>query len=241
MKVYLNFKLVCTMMNKKLLGVLVGGLVMLTGSAFATNSFLDFVADDERIAKESWLDYSSDQNIVTYLNKLGMTKFDKLNDFMPHKNITRAEVSKFFVNFAEKKGFANYEGNRNCSFKDIGAYKNSDLATYMVKACMLGLFNGHKGNFNPWGNLTYGEALAVTLRMIDKVKLPETWSHWALSSFNKAKDYNMNLKQLKWVTDSNTSMLNQPISRIDMGRLLEGADYKKNVVDKKAKEFVQSL
>jgi len=51
----------------------------------------------------------------------------------------------------------------------------------------------------------------------------------------------MNLKQLKWVTDSNTSMLNQPISRIDMGRLLEGADYKKNVVDKKAKEFVQSL
>ena len=137
------------MMNKKLLGLLVGGLVMLTGSAFATNSFLDFVADDERIAKESWLDYSSDQNIVTYLNKLGMTKFDKLNDFMPNKNITRAEVSKFFVNFAEKKGFANYEGNRNCSFKDIGAYKNSDLATYMVKACMLGLFNGHKGNFNP--------------------------------------------------------------------------------------------
>lgn len=229
------------MMNKKLFSFLIAWLVLVTGATYASNSFFDFVVEDDRVAKESWLDYSSDQNIVTYLNKLGMTKFDKLNDFMPHKNITRAEVSKFFVNFAEKKGFAEYDVNKNCVFKDIWAYKNSDLWAYMVKACKLGLFNGHKGKFNPWGNLTYGEALAVTLRMIDKVKLPETWNHWALSYFNKAKEYNMNLKQLKWVSDTNVSALNQPISRIDMWRLLEGADYKKNVIDKKAKEFVQSL
>lgn len=227
---------------KTILTGFLGLFLLTTGvSTFASQNFLDFVAEDERIAKDSWLDYSSDQNVVTYLHNLGMTMFSDLNDFMPNRNITRAEVTKFFVNFAEKKGFANYEGKRNCSFKDIGSYKNSDLGTYMVKSCMLGLFNGSKGKFNPSGNLTYGEALAVTLRMIDGVKLSESGNHWAINYFKKAKDYNMNLKQLRWVTDESTSMLNQPISRIDMGRLLEGADYKKNQIDKKVKDMVNSL
>lgn len=210
--------------------------------AFATNEpgdFLDFLATDERLTQNTRLDYSSDQNIVTYLHSIGMTKFDQLKDFLPSNLITRAEASKFFVKFAEQQKLAKTVNDETtCTFSDIQKYQKSDLHQTMIQSCLYGLFNGSQGKFNPDGNLTNGEAIAVLIRMLEGKKLDETSpQHWALSYLVKTKDLRLILNQLASASESNTQPLNFNISRIDMARLFEGANYRKKL-DKKIADFV---
>lgn len=214
----------------------------LLAPVFANNDpgdFLDFLVTDERITQNTWLNYSSDQNIVTYLHSIGMTKFAQLKDFLPRNLITRAEASKFFVKFAEQQGFARKVNDETmCTFSDIQKYQKSDLYQTMVQSCLYGLFNGSNGEFNPDGNLTNGEAIAVLIRMIEGKKLDETSTqHWALAYLEKSNDLRLILNQLATASKSNTQPLNLNISRIDMARLFEGANYRKNL-EKKITDFV---
>ena len=187
---------------------------------FANNDagdFLDFLVTDERITQNTWLDYSSDQNIVTYLHSIGMTKFAQLKDFLPRNLITRAEASKFFVKFAEQQGFAHKVNDETmCTFSDIQKYQKSDLYQTMVQSCLYGLF----------------------IRMIEGKKLDETSTqHWALAYLEKSNDLRLILNQLATASKSNTQPLNLNISRIDMARLFEGVNYRKNL-EKKIADFV---
>ena len=205
----------------------------------ANNDLVNFIDKNPRMLKDTWLDYSSNKSIVDYLYKNKMTIFNDVEKFRPNDNIIRAEVVKFFVNFAKAKGFVT-SSNNNCNFTDLNGV-DSTLTPYIKEACQMGLFNGSKWKFNPYGKLTYWEAIAVTMRMIEGRKLPEGWSHWALSSFEKAKEYMMILNQLKWVSSSNTSALNNPISRVDMWRLLEGADFYILQLQPSLKNFLNNL
>ena len=135
-----------------------------------------------------------------------MTKFPKLNDFLPNNLITRAEASKFFVKFAEQQGLARKVNDETtCSFSDIEKYQKSDLYQTMLQSCQYGLFNGSEGKFNP--------------------------------DLKKVKEARLILNQLATAGETNIQPLNQNINRIDMGRLFEGVNYKKNL-EKKIAEFL---
>lgn len=204
------------------------------------DKMLDFIKTTDRFWTNSWLDYSSNQSIVTYLYKLNMTKYNNVKEFRAYDWILRAEVVKFFVNFAKAKGFNNnYNENAKCNFTDI-ANVDSSLKPYIIESCKMWLFQGSRWKFNPYGKLTYWEALAVTLRMVDWVKLPESWKHWAMSYLKKAESYMMILMPIKYAS-SNPWQLNDTISRIDMWRLLEGADFIKKVLPKQTEQFMKDI
>lgn len=228
-------------MKKLLYALLLWSLLMTP--TFANDlwgDFLEFLANDERVAKNTWLEYSSDQSVVDFLHSIGMTKFPKLNDFLPNNLITRAEASKFFVKFAEQQGLARKVNDEAaCSFSDIEKYQKSDLYQTMLQSCQYGLFNGSEGKFNPDGNLTNGEAIAVLIRMIEGKKLDESSElHWSLAYLKKVKEARLILNQLATAGETNIQPLNQKINRIDMGRLFEGVNYKKNL-EKKIADFLR--
>lgn len=201
--------------------------------SFANNQTIFDLLNEQRITqKNTWLNLN-DKEIVKYLYDNNMTMFNDFNKFRPYDNILRSEVTKFFVKFAEKKWFAeNKRDISQCNFKDVKSWKvAADLIWTIKQSCVYWLFNWNKWNFNPYWNITKWEALAVTIRMIEWKKLDESWKHFALSYYNKAKEYNLNLPWLEWV-QYNVNLLNQPISRVDMWRLLEWAEYYKLKVEK---------
>lgn len=204
-----------------LLAFLGGGFPIFASNA--STGFLDFLLTEERISKDSRLEYGSDQKIVDFLHSIGMTKYSKLSDFMPNKTITRAEASKFFVKFTENAGFLKKieKSDSDCIFSDISAYQKQDLHASMISSCEYGLFKGSEGKFNPEGNLTFGEALAVTLRMLDGKKLDETGTHRALNYVKQAQNYRLILTQLQNISENNLEPLGNAITRLDLGRLLE--------------------
>lgn len=108
----------------------------------ANNDLVNFVDKNPRMLKDTWLDYSSNKSIVDYLYKNKMTIFNDVEKFRPNDNIIRAEVVKFFVNFAKAKGFVT-SSNNNCNFTDLNGV-DSTLTPYIKEACQMGLFNGSK-------------------------------------------------------------------------------------------------
>ena len=58
------------------------------------------------MSQDTWLDYSSDKNVVKYLYQNNMTKYDKVADFRGSDTILRAEVTKFFTRFAKAKDWS---------------------------------------------------------------------------------------------------------------------------------------
>lgn len=211
---------------------------LISNFTFASNDFFDFVKNESRMSQDTWLDYSSDKNVVKYLYQNNMTKYDKVSDFRGSDTILRAEVTKFFTRFAKAKWFVS-SSNNNCNFSDI-SNTAEDLKVTIKEACQMWLFNGNKWKFNPYWDLTYWEALAVTIRMIDWAKLSEGGSHWAMNYLKKANSYMMRLRQLQYA-ESNPSILNQPISRIDMWRLLEWADFYKLQLLPVLEKFKQNI
>ena len=198
--------------------------------------------NEPRITKQNWLN-NNDQEVVKYLYDNKMTIFSDFNKFRPYDNILRSEVTKFFVKFAESKWLASIKKQAyECNFNDVKEWKvATDLIQTIKTSCQYGLFNWNKWNFNPSWNITKGEAIAVTIRMIEWKKTEESWSHWALNYYKKAKDtYMIALPSLNWA-EYNTSLLNQPITRVDMWRLLEWVEFYKNKVQKAVDNTLNSL
>lgn len=202
-------------------------------------NFLDFLAENEpRLSQKSRLRYDQDQQIVDFLHAIGMTKFPQIKDFMPHQSISRAEASKFFVKFADNTGIftKNKKTDSICEFSDIAAYKKQDLYQTMLTACEYGLFQGSEWKFNPEGKLSFAEAITVAIRMLDGKLLEESPIHRSLNYLNQAHQYRLILTQLQKVSAENLDPLGFPISRLDLGRLLEGVHFKKTL-DKQLSTF----
>lgn len=208
-----------------------------TFSAHANAYWLADFLDDSRLQNDStWLN-TNDREVVQYLYDNWMTIYSDFNQFRPYDKILRSEVTKFFVNFGEAKWFVSVVNPESkCNFKDVPANFNDSLRPKIKMSCVYWLFNWSNWKFNPYWYLTKWEALAVTLRMIDW-RQPETWSHWAMNYLKRAKELNINLPSLKYA-ESNPQLLNEPITRVDMWRLLEGAEFVKLKVPQAMSEIL---
>ncbi|MDD2217927.1 MAG: S-layer homology domain-containing protein [Eubacteriales bacterium] len=96
--------------------------------------------------------------------------------FHPERSISRAEMAKILLIITNNTGnMALYE--KNNTFSDLGGH--SWAKGYINTAAALGIINGvGNGKFNPGGEVTYAEAMAMIVRLLDQVKdsdLPGTW------------------------------------------------------------------
>jgi hypothetical protein len=106
-------------------------------------------------------------NAITRAYTKKLTMHLNADGFKPNNNIRRDEAAKFFVNFAKLIGKTFYTTNSSqCQFSDLNKAR-TDLREIVVESCRLGIFKGNNGKFNPTGNLTNAEAIAVLMRIVD--------------------------------------------------------------------------
>jgi hypothetical protein len=103
-------------------------------------------------------------NAITWAYTKKLTIYIDSSDFKPDNSIRRDEAAKFFVNFA-KLSEITYRDGTLCQFSDLNKAW-PDLKDVIVKSCAFGFFKGTNNMFNPTGNLTNAEAIAVLIRIV---------------------------------------------------------------------------
>ena len=187
---------------KKLLTLLTFGIFLCSTCSFAVTLLDDAVT------------WAYTKKLTIYLNT---------DDFKPNNNIRRDEAAKFFVNFAKLVGKTSYTVNANqCNFSDLNQAW-SDLKDIIVESCRLGIFKGSGGKFNPAGNLSNAEAIAVLVRIVDGYQ-SESGTHWSDNYYKRANE-------LKLLANVGMSTKDGSASRGNMVTLLYGARQMKGVVE----------
>ena len=163
-------------------------------------------------------------NAVTWAYTKKLTIYLNTDDFKPGNNIRRDEAAKFFVNFAKLVGKTSYTVNASqCNFSDLNQAW-PDLKDIIVESCRLGIFKGSGGKFNPAGNLSNAEAIAVLVRIVDGYQ-SESGTHWADNYYKRAN-------VLRLLENVNMNANDGSASRGNMVTLLYGARQMKGVNEK---------
>ena len=153
---------------------------------------------------------------ITWAYTKKLTIYLNPSDFKPDNNIRRDEAAKFFVNFAKLVGKTSYTVNASqCQFSDLNQAWD-DLREIIVESCRLGIFKGSNGKFNPTGNLSNAEAIAVLVRIVDGYQTENGLAHWADNYYKRANE-------LKLLGDVNMNSKDSSASRGNMITLLYGA------------------
>lgn len=130
----------------------------------------------------------------------GITSMDTLVSFRADDYISRQEAAKMIVGFAKAKLDANSMGslmnaNASCAFSDKAQF-GSTLSAFVTQSCQYGFMRGDVKNgkawFNPQGNLTKAQALAVLIRIVDK-RADETMNLWYQGYITKATELGLDL------------------------------------------------
>ena len=162
----------------------------------------------------------SEQNAINFLYGKGLTKFNTLQWYQPEALLRRDEAAKFFGLFAMNVMKKSEDEAKECVFLDLAEW-HIDLQTNVVSSCRLSLFQWKNGYFNPTWQLTNGEALAVLIRITDGKMDESSANHWAEHYRLKAQGYGLT----QWTTMDSSKYLDTPITRGDIARLLEAAQY----------------
>lgn len=106
-----------------------------------------------------------------------------LDEYMPERFIRRDEAAAMLYRFAKHIG-KTYEIGYTCSFSDdIKAH--TDLVGSIYSACEIWLFKGYNWMFNPTGNITNAQLIAVVMRSLLGM-MDERGSHRASEYFEHA-------------------------------------------------------
>lgn len=149
-----------------------------------------------------------------------LTRYTSVEDFRPQDPIVRGEAAKFYVQYAQQVDLESWE-TTSCSFDDIAAY-DTTLTADIMASCKLWLFKWYQWGFHPRDNITYAQALAVTIRSIDG-RLDESWPVWY-------QEYLARWKEI-WLLDdvSVTDRDGQYITRAELANWLYITDqYRQN-------------
>lgn len=104
---------------------------------------------------------------ITWLYQNGLTRFSNTSTFHPEDTLLREQASKFFSEFLLRvKPSTKYNETKNCIFSDI-SFADSSLQNSILNVCKLEVMWWSKGFFNPKKTLTYAQALAVIIRIVD--------------------------------------------------------------------------
>lgn len=107
---------------------------------------------------------------VESLHHIGIVNGVTLNQYAPHKKVTRAELSKMIVSALAE------ETSNKKSFTDIKGHWGE---AYIEQAAGLGILNGYTdGTFRPDKEVSYAEAIAILLRSIGYTNLDSVSGNW---------------------------------------------------------------
>ena len=121
---------------------------------------------------------------VESLHYIGIVNGVTLNQYAPHKKVTRAELSKMIVSALAQKT------ENKKSFTDV---ENHWGKAYIEQAAGLGILNGYTdGTFRPDKDVSYAEAIAILLRSIGYTNLDSTSGNWYDNYITKMEEILIN-------------------------------------------------
>lgn len=131
---------------------------------------------------------TSDQEVVTWLYKNEITKFEDLTAFWPNNTIRRDEMAAFL-----DRAYYSFESDIwrrpslnewlfDCEFLDLNI-AHSDLIPVIIRICERGIFKWAKWEFMPVQSLTNEQALAVILRQMTQIQ-DASWSDRSQSYYD---------------------------------------------------------
>ncbi len=179
------------------------------------NSLSGNVIDAAKYLDNISLSQGELKDAINWLIKNNFTKATNIGGYKYNKTLTRAEASKFFVNYAKlfnKDIIVN--DSSACEFSDINEAP-ADLRAYIVTACRYGLLGWSKGKFKPYSNLTNAQAITVFMRMYSWKK-DESWKHFADRYFIEA----YSLWLIDWTLMWNQNNYERWVTRGDIAILL---------------------
>ncbi len=160
-------------------------------------------------------DKSTNQWLMTLLNKRWITVHEKWDAFKPNNSIRRDEASKMIITaIPYVKNWTKLEwNNKNCKFDDIwDAW--SDLQWSVRESCKLWIFKWSNGKFNPKDTITNWQLITVIWRIL-YWKLDESWESYVTPYANRLKSdwllSNVKISKSEW---------NYPAKRWTVAKLL---------------------
>lgn len=132
-------------------------------------------------------DKSTNNWVITLLNKRWITVHDTREAFKPNNSIRRDEAAKMLItaipylkNWNQLKSWKN-----NCKFNDIDDAR-TDLQWSVRESCKLWIFNWSNNLFRPKDSITNAQLITVIWRML-YWKLDESWESYATPYYNRLK------------------------------------------------------
>lgn len=142
----------------------------------------------------------------------GITTTISVDDFRAKSSITRQEAAKMLVEMTlsvYNKEYSSMPNDCTVAYKDEYLFWPT-LKDYVYDACALNLMKGDNGFFNPNGNITRWQALAVIMRAVDGWK-EETTNPWWMVYADRAKELG-----LITFTDSDYKWFDKAITRWEL-------------------------
>ena len=96
------------------------------------------------------------QGAYDYAYKTGITTMSSIDNANMYGELTRGQLAKMIANWAEKELGTKVDETAVCSFTDANKAEG-DLATYVKKACQMGLMGQGIDAFRPNDKVTRGE------------------------------------------------------------------------------------
>ena len=122
------------------------------------------------------------QEVVSRMYENGLTVFSTSATFHPERNIRRDEAAKFISLFAQEVLDQQWESDPACyTFNDIAT--TNSLKDYITQSCELGYMKWANNKFNPSGNLSNQQAIAIVIRTyewrLDEPKTDRSQNYYA--------------------------------------------------------------
>lgn len=160
-------------------------------------------------------DKSTNNGVITLLNRRWITVHDTRDAFKPNNSIRRDEAAKMIIAVIPylKNGNQLKATKNNCKFDDISDAR-TDLQWSVRESCKLWVFNWSNKLFKPKDSITNAQLLTVVWRMV-YWKLDESWDSYATVYYNRLRAdwYLSNVKISK-------SDWNYPAKRWTVAKLL---------------------
>ena len=96
------------------------------------------------------------QEAYNYAYSKGITTMSPIDNANMYGELTRGQLAKMIANWAEKEMGTKVDTTAVCSFSDAHTAEG-DLATYVKKACQMGLMGQGIDKFRPNDKVTRGE------------------------------------------------------------------------------------
>lgn len=124
--------------------------------------------------------------VINWLYDNGLTVFSTPATFHTERNIRRDEAAKFISLFAQEILYQQWESDPVCyTFNDIA--ETNSLKDYITQSCELWYMKWANNKFNPSGNLSNQQAIAIVMRTYEW-RLDEPKSDRSKNYYARAKE-----------------------------------------------------